>query len=1395
MSDHTGALGSSMGDKSKKLGNKTLPSQSGLVLSGGQETPAPSIVETDPVFLAWDKSTGISVDASQVSGLGDYQEKLENWEFIEDGNDLLLTRDGEPITRIDDEGSVHTGGIIFETSLVRNAELDNTLNTTLGSPLVITEKNSNVLTIPNIPDYDKLDVSGWAAMLCDEDKTSTSDPVASGDYLHKYFCTVDRSAKTLTFDIGDSLAAWEVGDSLVLYNPFINYTFVGDQTSAPIVSSAGAPAWRVGYSTTVSNACGMYRHSDGRFMVLFTGRSAVPKTAVGYVYSTDMISWTIGNSDLPVLEPTAIANCDHLMPCGPIHRLDDGTDRLYCLLSHPRNTDNHGILRIMYFDEDLTTFTFSDPLLPETVAYGNYGGSVLKIDDYYHLIYSTQEATLTDRTIRAAKSLTLEGPYNSYYQVIVTPDSTNDGVTWSNNLDAPVAFDDGVKIWGLFGGTSRWSPSGTKGNRQYNLMTYDKTDGEWTVDKRGPVIIDPFYYQDLDGTYTWAGDHSGGYPAVFVDGGKAYLGQAMKGTAYQFALMELNYRGGSVSNFVPYTGATRPLDLGTQPLVTTGTVTASNLTGTNTGDEDLSGLVPYTGATDDVDLGAHTLTAPKVTVEDAPVDGTDATNKAYVDAVVASGITWKEAVLDILTPLPGGAGAGDRYIDSSDDSINEWNGASWDSTAASAGDTLVVTPGGTVSAGWYTYSTSWIPISVGMAHNDTTSKQGGSAGEYYHLSATAATNTGYVITTAADITPTGLTASSTGITASSDGTQYAYVVLTWNAISTNTFDHYVIRYKQNGFTYYKYITSRTNTITIGELIPAVTYNFGIASVNKYGSASSYSADINQLMPSDTTAPGDVTAVSATAGVQSIVVLWNAVADKDLSYYRIYRHTADVSGSASLIATCKGTYYIDKTPSYVTYYYWIKAVDTSGNASANFSNSVNAVARKVLSTDTVLAHQGWVQTSVFSVTDYNTVAWGAGTFTSSSGTAYSIGASNTANMAAKTYIYLDTDVSSVAYQITTTAATAVGSNKCLVAIATPDADPAGEASFILLNDASLNIDASSIVAGSITANEIAAGTITATQIDVDTITSLDNLVIGAAQITLDGGVTFMDSWSDVGDVTKIDGGVIATGTVLADSINFTDIASNGSIIATINASAEAGLTISGEKISIDGSTDFNPIGGSGQVLIFPDANTGLQIKDNASNVVFEAIIDGANVGDITIGNYAAGQGIKYDKSAGTTTFQGTVVATAGAVAGWDIVSGVIKHDDASPLNSSGMAYGDYPFYAGNTYANRATAPFRITKDGTLYGNYAYFSNTVQFLGVARFDGRVAFGKTPDAESCLDLSDGTSNGTKPAAMIVPKLTTGERNAISTPAGGMVIYNTTDNQFQGYITGAGWAVFTLT
>jgi hypothetical protein len=85
------------------------------------------------------------------------------------------------------------------------------------------------------------------------------------------------------------------------------------------------------------------------------------------------------------------------------------------------------------------------------------------------------------------------------------------------------------------------------------------------------------------------------------------------------------------------------------------------------------------------------------------------------------------------------------------------------------------------------------------------------------------------------------------------------------------------------------------------------------------------------------------------------------------------------------------------------------------------------------------------------------------------------------------------------------------------------------------------------------------------------------------------------------------------------------------------------------------------------------------------------------------------------SAGANTFAldattGEITAikltgASGSIGGWSINTLAINYDGATDNVSSGMAPADYPFYAGKKYADRATAPFRVTPAGILYATGA------------------------------------------------------------------------------------------
>lgn len=421
----------------------------------------------------------------------------------------------------------------FSHTYVRNAEMDNTLTSAGGTALAISNVTGRVITVPNLPDYVKFDEDGWVAMLIDEHNTSTVDPNDSGDYAYRVACTIDRTAKTLTVPVGEDLSHYHIGDNVMVFNAFLNYSFVGDQTGDPLITTSDAPAWRSTYSI---GGC-LWKHSDGTYYRFFTGGDYTQ--GFGYATSPDLVTWTMGNGDLPLVTPlsSGLTDCTDLFPSSSCIQLTATTYAVLisCHVSAPAPT---GRMAVMYFNEDLTTITFSGYL-----SFGGYNvmeGSIHKIGDYYHILYRSGQVTPKDRYITACKSLNLEGPYVDYQNILKSDDYyTHDGVAYSNNVDASFIGEIGGKVFGLFGATARYSPSGNKGNREFVLLDFDEDLETWSISDKGVVISNPLYYYYVDMDYLWASDHVGSTPSLFIDGEDIYFHCSMKGAFYQSALIKL----------------------------------------------------------------------------------------------------------------------------------------------------------------------------------------------------------------------------------------------------------------------------------------------------------------------------------------------------------------------------------------------------------------------------------------------------------------------------------------------------------------------------------------------------------------------------------------------------------------------------------------------------------------------------------------------------------------------------------------------------------------------------------------------------------------------------------------------------------------------------------------
>lgn len=242
---------------------------------------------------------------------------------------------------------------------------------------------------------------------------------------------------------------------------------------------------------------------------------------------------------------------------------------------------------------------------------------------------------------------------------------------------------------------------------------------------------------------------------------------------------------------------------------------------------------------------------------------------------------------------------------------------------------------------------------------------------------------------------------------------------------------------------------------------------------------------------------------------------------------------------------------------------------------------------ILSSKLIASAQTFGSDIVFTATDNDTVAWTAGTITFAGSTQYSIGASNTGNMAstALRYIYFDTGAATTALQVTTSATGFSGDGKTLMAVAAK-APSTAQSAFFVPAVGILGLNGDNLSPSSVTTNTIAANTITAAKMNVASLSAIS---------------------ADLGTVTA--------GTISANVINAS------SRFTAANAEFEGGLMIRGVSGSTYNTATFSVEGLFGTaVLTLKDYTnrTGGYIKGSGSALFFGSTTSTGSlwVGDTT-----------------------------------------------------------------------------------------------------------------------------------------------------------------------------------
>lgn len=522
-------------------------------------------------------------------------------------------------------------------------------------------------------------------------------------------------------------------------------------------------------------------------------------------------------------------------------------------------------------------------------------------------------------------------------------------------------------------------------------------------------------------------------------------------------------------------------------------------------------------------------------------------------------------------------------------------------------------------------------------------------------------------------TPDTLTLAET-VNINNDGTVISTVTATWTAAENAA--AYIVAVKQ-GSTEIEYGTGSALTYSFRAVV-GVAYQVRVRAVDIDGVKGGWTSYGTITPTGDITPPGPPSALTATGLFTSILLEWTNPTDKDLAAVQVWEATTNNFASATKVATVSNTIWArDGLAANVTRYYWLTAVDRTGNVSTKYPVSstagVSATTVTLGSTDfpaglkpieivsslpTTGNFQGRV---VFLTTDNKLYRYNGTAFVATIPTTDLTGqvtaaqiadaAVTTAKFAAGIepveilgtlpttgnfqgrMVFLTTDsklyryngtafvstvpAADVTGQITSTQITDNSITTAKVAANAITTTELAANSVTAGKVAAAAISTSELAAGAVTAAKIAAGTITANEIAANTITG--------AKIAADT-ITAANIAANAITASELSANAVTAGKIAAGAIAADEIAANNITSAKILAGA-----VTAEKLSV---ATLSAITGNVGTL-----TSGL-IRSGTSGMVLDL-----NNNRIRSGGFSAGDltGFELDGASGTLTANSVTIA--------------------------------------------------------------------------------------------------------------------------------------------------------
>ena len=255
-----------------------------------------------------------------------------------------------------------------------------------------------------------------------------------------------------------------------------------------------------------------------------------------------------------------------------------------------------------------------------------------------------------------------------------------------------------------------------------------------------------------------------------------------------------------------------------------------------------------------------------------------------------------------------------------------------------------------------------------------------------------AANNSTLTSSISGLTPSNVTVTDKG-SVQTDGTFVGQALVQWTKATNQFLNHYEIEWKPTTESSYQRseIESDESSAVIGPLEVGTQYNVRIRGVTVSDVRGSWISASAYTHGGDTTAPSPASSLTATGGAKLITLDWTAPTTQvgggtlyDLKGYNIYRATTN-SIPGSPIAFSASDKFTDTALSVNTqYYYWIKAVDFTGNEStAVTANATTDAASSGVDTDTRI-FSGILYYTTLQASAPNAPANDSGTFSVSGG---------------------------------------------------------------------------------------------------------------------------------------------------------------------------------------------------------------------------------------------------------------------------------------------------------------------------------------------------------------------------------------------------------------------------